>query len=103
MAVMNEPNERLIEAVDTSLLVYGLVLVVLFLAIRYQSRPAEWLRQSATRILVAVGGLFVFNSLLGPMGVHIGLNPWNVAILAVLGLPGLGLLLFLQHGSSLLG
>ena len=95
---MNEGYAPLLEGMNASPLVYGLLVVAVFLIVRYQSRPAEWLGRNGTRILAAVGGLFLFNSLLDPMGVHIGLNPWNVAIVAVLGLPGLGLLLFLQQG-----
>ena len=53
--------------------------------VRYLLRSSLWL-----------AALALFRELRGPLGLALGVNPWNALVLGLLGVPGLGLLLLLQ-------
>ena len=56
-------------------------------------KPLRWLLRLAGRTLVGLVGLFAFSQVGGLIGVTLGVNLINAVVVALLGMPGLGLLL----------
>lgn len=71
------------------LLVGGLVLVALVLL----RKPLRWILRFLGRTLTGLVGLFAFSHIGGLFGVTLGVNLINALVMALLGVPGFGLLL----------
>lgn len=56
-------------------------------------KPLRWLLRLAGRTLVGLVGLFAFSQVGGLIGVTLGVNLINALVVALLGVPGFGLLL----------
>ena len=56
-------------------------------------KPLRWLLRLAGRTLVGLAGLFAFSQVGGLIGVTLGVNLVNALVVALLGMPGFGLLL----------
>ena len=56
-------------------------------------KPLRWLLRLAGRTLAGLAGLFAFSQVGGLIGVTLGVNLVNALVVALLGLPGFGLLL----------
>lgn len=76
---------------------YVLGVAVIYLLSRFYTGPVRWLAWGSLRLLMAFAGILLINALISPFGFHLGVNPWNVLIVAALGLPGFGLLFFAQY------
>ena len=71
----------------------GVILVcVLFLFRRYLG----WLMRLSARTAVGLGALALFSNVSGYLGISLGVNLFNALVLALLGVPGFGLLLMLR-------
>ena len=55
--------------------------------------PLRWLLRLLGRTLAGLAGLFAFSQIGGLIGVTLGVNLVNALVVALLGLPGFGLLL----------
>lgn len=67
----------------------GLILTVLILL----RKPLRWLLRLSGRMLAGLAGLAVFSHIGGLLGVTLGVNLVNALVMALLGVPGFGLLL----------
>lgn len=67
----------------------GLLLAALVLL----RRPLRWLLRFFGRTLAGLAGLAVFSQIGGLFGVTLGVNLVNALVMALLGVPGFGLLL----------
>ena len=56
-------------------------------------KPLRWLLRLGGRTLAGLAGLFAFSQVGGLIGVTLGVNLVNALVVALLGLPGFGLLL----------
>lgn len=56
-------------------------------------KPLRWLLRLLGRMLAGLAGLFAFSQVGGLIGVTLGVNLVNALVVALLGLPGFGLLL----------
>lgn len=56
-------------------------------------RPLRWLLRLLGRTLAGLAGLAVFSQIGGLFGVTLGVNLVNALVIALLGMPGFGLLL----------
>ena len=56
-------------------------------------KPLRWLLRLLGRTLAGLVGLFAFSQISGFIGVTLGVNLINALVVALLGLPGFGLLL----------
>ncbi len=77
--------------VGKTLLLAGAVLALLFLAVK--AFPAELLARAGFNAAVGLAALFLLNAASSYTGVHLGINVPNLLVAAILGAPGLGLLL----------
>jgi len=59
-------------------------------------RPLRWLLRLLGRMAVGLAGLFAFSHISGLIGVTLGVNLVNALVVALLGVPGFGLLLMLN-------
>ena len=59
-------------------------------------RPLRWLLRLLGRMAVGLAGLFAFSHIGGLIGVTLGVNLVNALVVALLGVPGFGLLLMLN-------
>ena len=59
-------------------------------------RPLRWLLRLLGRMAVGLAGLFAFSQVGGLIGVTLGVNLVNALVVALLGVPGFGLLLMLN-------
>lgn len=75
-------------------LVLALALVVI--ACLVFRRPLERLARLGGKTLAALGGLAVLKLLGGGAGLALGVNLLNALVIALLGIPGLGLLMMLH-------
>ena len=71
----------------------GLVVLAALILLR---RPLGVLARLAARTAAGLAGLFAFSQVGGLIGVSLGVNLVNALVLAVLGVPGFGLLLMLN-------
>lgn len=71
------------------MLIVGLVLAALVLL----RKPLRWLLRLLGRTLAGLVGLFAFSHIGGLFGVTLGVNLVNALVVALLGMPGFGLLL----------
>ena len=70
---------------------WGLLAVpVLLILLR---KPLRWLLRLLGRTAAGLAGLFAFSQVGGLIGVTLGVNLVNALVVALLGLPGFGLLL----------
>ena len=74
-------------------LLVGLVAVAVLLLLR---QPIRYLGKLCLRTLVSLGALAAFSSVGGLVGFSLGVNLANALVMALLGAPGLGLLLMLN-------
>lgn len=75
---------------------WGAGALVLLLALILLRKPLGWLLRLLGRAAVALAGLFAFGHVGGIIGVTLGVNLWNALVVALLGVPGFGLLLMLN-------
>ena len=59
-------------------------------------RPLRWLLRLLGCMAVGLAGLFAFSQIGGLIGVTLGVNLVNALVVALLGVPGFGLLLMLN-------
>ncbi len=88
-----------VNALSPVRLALGLVMLALLCALFH--RPLGKLLKLGARTLAALGGLALWKLVGAGAGVALGVNVWNALVLAVLGLPGFGLLMMLQWVSGL--
>ena len=67
----------------------GLALAVLVL----MRKPLRWIFRLLGRTVAGLAGLFAFSQIGGLFGVTLGVNLANALVVALLGMPGFGLLL----------
>jgi len=67
--------------------------VILLAALVVLRKPLRWLLRLLGRTLAGLAGLFAFSHIGGLFGVTLGVNLVNALVMAVLGVPGFGLLL----------
>lgn len=77
-------------------IVYVFIGIAVLVAIGLFAKPMKWLLKLAVNTVLGFIGLFVFNWLGSYIGLSLGINIINAAVVGVLGLPGLVLLLFLK-------
>jgi len=77
-------------------IVYIFIGIAALLAFILFRRPMKWLLKLLVNTILGFIGLFVFNWLGSYIGLSLGINIINAAVVGVLGLPGLVLLLFLK-------
>ncbi|MGN1003449.1 MAG: pro-sigmaK processing inhibitor BofA family protein [Oscillospiraceae bacterium] len=70
--------------------------VVLLIAIGVLRRPLRGLLRLLGRMAAGLAGLFAFSQVGGLIGVTLGVNLMNALVVALLGVPGFGLLLMLN-------
>jgi len=75
---------------------WGAGALVLLLALILLRKPLGWLLRLLGRMAVGLAGLFAFGQVSGAIGVALGVNLWNALVVALLGVPGFGLLLMLN-------
>ena len=56
-------------------------------------KPLRWILRLLGRTLAGLAGLFAFSQIGGLFGVTLGVNLVNALVVALLGMPGFGLLL----------
>ncbi len=61
------------------------------------AKPIKWLFKLILSCMLGFVGLIAFNLVGGLFGLYIGVNIATAVTVGVLGLPGLAMLLFLQH------
>jgi len=71
-------------------------LMCLTLALIFFHRPLKELGRLALRTGCSLAALMALNPVGGLMGFHLGVNLCNALVMAVLGIPGAGLLLLLH-------
>lgn len=71
----------------------GLIVVIALAALQ---KPLKWLAKLLARTAVSLGALFAFSQVGGLIGVSLGVNLVNALVIALLGVPGFGLLLLLN-------
>jgi len=69
-------------------LLYGFLVIVLFIGVRLFYRPLKRLARFALRGAAYTGALLLINLIGGPFGFAIGVNCITVVICTVLGVPG---------------
>ena len=72
---------------------WPLIAVPALAALVLLRKPLRWLLRLGGRTLAGLAGLFAFSQVGGLIGVTLGVNLVNALVVALLGLPGFGLLL----------
>ena len=70
-----------------------LIAVLALAALVVLRKPLRWLLRLLGRTLAGLAGLFAFSHIGGLFGVTLGVNLVNALVVALLGMPGFGLLL----------
>ena len=70
-----------------------LIAVLALAALVLLRKPLRWLLRLLGRTLAGLAGLFAFSQIGGLFGVTLGVNLVNALVVALLGMPGFGLLL----------
>ena len=70
-----------------------LIAVLVLAALVVLRKPLRWLLRLLGRTLAGLAGLFAFSQIGGLLGVTLGVNLVNALVVALLGMPGFGLLL----------
>lgn len=70
-----------------------LIAVLALAALVVLRKPLRWLLRLLGRTLAGLAGLFAFSQIGGLLGVTLGVNLVNALVVALLGMPGFGLLL----------
>lgn len=70
-----------------------LIAVLALAALVLLRKPLHWLLRLLGRTLAGLAGLFAFSQIGGLIGVTLGVNLVNALVVALLGVPGFGLLL----------
>lgn len=70
--------------------------VILLASLSLLRRPLRWLLRLIGRMAAGLAGLFAFSQIGGLIGVSLGVNLINALVVALLGVPGFGLLLMLN-------
>ena len=70
--------------------------VILLIAVGVLRRPLRGLLRLLGRTAAGLAGLFAFSQVGGLIGVTLGVNLVNALVVALLGVPGFGLLLMLN-------
>lgn len=81
---------------DTQALLTGLALLSLLLTLALFWRVVRFLLRFALRAGLGAGVLTALAPLSGALGLHLGVNAFNLCLMGLLGFPGLGLLLLLD-------
>ncbi len=74
--------------------VFGVVIVLVVL--KLFTAPMRWAFKALLNTVLGFVGLLLFNMVGEQVGLSLGLNLLNAAVIGVLGLPGFALLLMLQ-------
>lgn len=82
--------------VTQALAAAALGLALLAVLLRIFARPLHLLGKLALNTVLGFGALFLFRALEPVLGITLGLNVANAAVIGVLGIPGLLLLLALR-------
>ena len=78
-------------------LAYALGVLILYLAFRLAATPLKEAVRIAFNVAAGIVILLLFNLVGGFFGLHVPLNPVTAAVAGLLGIPGVGLLVALQH------
>lgn len=81
---------------DVQALLTGLALLLILLTLALFWRLVRFLFRFALRALLGGGVLAALGPVSGALGLHLGVNAFNLTLLGLLGAPGLGLLLLLN-------
>lgn len=74
----------------------GIVLVVMFILLNMLFRPVRAIFALILNTILGWAGLYIFNFLISPLGLAIGINLVSATTVGVLGIPGLILLIILK-------
>lgn len=74
----------------------GIVLAVVFVLVNVLFRPVRAIFALILNTILGWAGLYIFNFLVSPMGLVIGINLVSATTVGVLGIPGLILLIVLK-------
>ena len=74
----------------------GIVLVVMFILLNMLFRPVRAIFALILNTILGWAGLYIFNFLISPLGLAIGINLVSATTVGVLGIPGLILLIVLK-------
>ncbi len=78
------------------LIVGGIVLVTIFVLLNVLFRPVRAIFALILNTILGWAGLYIFNFLISPLGLAIGINLVSATTVGVLGIPGLILLIILK-------
>ena len=78
------------------LIVGGIVLVAMFILLNMLFRPVRAVFALILNTILGWAGLYIFNFLVSPLGLVIGINLVSATTVGVLGIPGLILLIILK-------
>ena len=78
------------------LIVGGIVLVAIFVLLNVLFRPVRAIFALILNTILGWAGLYIFNFLISPLGLAIGINLVSATTVGVLGIPGLILLIVLK-------
>ena len=78
------------------LIVGGIVLVAMFILLNMLYRPVRAVFALILNTILGWAGLYIFNFLVSPLGLVIGINLVSATTVGVLGIPGLILLIILK-------
>ena len=78
------------------LIVGGIVLVAMFILLNMMFRPVRAVFSLIFNTILGWAGLYIFNFLVSPIGLAIGINLVSATTVGVLGIPGLLLLIVLK-------
>ncbi|MFS0788766.1 pro-sigmaK processing inhibitor BofA family protein [Shouchella sp. 1P09AA] len=81
---------------DWVLLLLG-ALVILLLLVGASAKPFRFLGRLGVKFIIAALVLFLFNSLTTVTGLFIPINLMTASVIALLGVPGMALLVAVQH------
>ncbi|MBE5040647.1 pro-sigmaK processing inhibitor BofA family protein [Ructibacterium gallinarum] len=79
-----------------SVFMYLLGLFLLYLCCRLFIKPIKWLLLLFLHCLLGIGGILLFNLVVGSAGWHVAVNPLTAITSGVLGIPGIVMMLFMQ-------
>lgn len=74
----------------------GIVLVVMFILLNMLFRPVRAIFALILNTILGWAGLYIFNFLISPLGLAIGINLVSATTVGVLGIPGVILLIILK-------
>lgn len=92
------PLEWPITSIDWRIIpAYALGAVILYFTVRLVAIPLKQTVRLAANAAVGLVILLLFNYVGGNFGFHVPLNPVTALVAGMLGIPGVGLMVALQH------